>query len=529
MPAKVIAIAMDSADGELVERWMDAGLLPGLARLRREGAWGRIAGGRRYRAEAVWGTLLTGCEPERTGYWTELAFEPGAYGVDARGAYDYVAHPQFHALGEARRVAVVDVPQTRPSPDVAGPQVVGWGAHEPRHPSCSSPPELFGELVDRHGRHPALRKDHATFWNPVAVARLRRALRIGVRRRLAICTELLAREPWDLFMTAFSETHSAGHHLLHLSGATGHPLYRARRDDPLLEVYQAVDRAAQELVAVAGDEAAVVVFSPYGMEPATELPSMVFLPELCYRLSFPGRRALAPGGDGPPPPVLRHPRALTWERWLWRSRDSAARRACARRATAGRALLPAGHVVRRPLAPDARLRPARRRRGLRAGEPRRARARRDRAARPVRGGLRRDGGAPARAARRPHRAADRERGPAHPERPRRPGARAARRRPGGLLELGGLGRGRQPERRPHRPVPFARTGTHVNRGFIAVRGPGVAPGSRLADGRVTDVAATILDLVGASPRAPDRRPAAARHRVAPGPPTGPSVRGALPV
>ena len=322
MPAKVIAIAMDSADGELVERWMDAGLLPGLARLRREGAWGRIAGGRRYRAEAVWGTLLTGCEPERTGYWTELAFEPGAYSVDARGAYDYVAHPQFHALGEARRVAVVDVPQTRPSPDVAGPQVVGWGAHEPRHPSCSSPQELFGELVDRHGRHPALRKDHATFWNPVAVARLRRALRIGTRRRLAICKELLARERWDLFVTAFSETHSAGHHLWHLSGATGHPLYRERRNDPLLEVFQAVDRAAQELVAAAGDEAAVVVFSPYGMESATELPSMVFLPELCYRLSFPGRRALAPGDEGPPPPVLRHPRALTWERWLWRGRDS---------------------------------------------------------------------------------------------------------------------------------------------------------------------------------------------------------------
>ena len=132
MPAKVIAIAMDSADGELVERWMDAGLLPGLARLRREGAWGRIAGGRRYRAEAVWGTLLTGCEPERTGYWTELAFEPEAYRVTARGAYDYLAHPAFHALGEAHRVTVFDVPQTRLSPDVTGPQVLGWGAHEPR-------------------------------------------------------------------------------------------------------------------------------------------------------------------------------------------------------------------------------------------------------------------------------------------------------------------------------------------------------------------------------------------------------------
>jgi hypothetical protein len=47
----------------------------------------------------------------------------------------------------------------------------------------------------------------------------------------------------------------------------------------------------------------------------------------------------------------------------------------------------------------------------------------------------------------------------------------------------------------------------VDRGFIAVRGPGATPGSRLPDGRITDVTATILDLVGAPPRQPlDGRP-----------------------
>ena len=41
MSAKVIAIGMDAGDPVLLERWMDGGLLPGLAALRREGAWGR--------------------------------------------------------------------------------------------------------------------------------------------------------------------------------------------------------------------------------------------------------------------------------------------------------------------------------------------------------------------------------------------------------------------------------------------------------------------------------------------------------
>jgi predicted AlkP superfamily phosphohydrolase/phosphomutase len=506
MPAKVIAIAMDSADGELVERWMDAGRLPGLARLRREGAWGRVAGGPTYRAEAPWTTLLTGCEPERTGYWTELALDPGTYRVEGRGAYDFVAHPQFHALGDWRRVAVVDVPQTRPSTDVAGVQVIGWGAHEPRHPSCSSPPALFGELVDRHGPHPALRKDHATFWNPVAVARLRRALRIGTRRRAAICADLLARETWDLFVTAFSETHSAGHHLLHLSGAAEHPLYRKRRGDPLLDAYRAVDRAIEQLAEAAGRDASVLVFSPYGMEPATELPCLVFLPELCYRLSFPGRRALGPGGEGPPPPVLRHPRALTWERWLWGTRDPGAEGLRSPREW--------GELSYQPAIWYSDLWPRMRAFALPGGVEGYVRVNL--------AGRERDGIVPpdeyqavcAEIEERLHELRDPRSGrPVVKEVVRTragPGDRApglpdadlvVRWHPGpwDVVDSPAVGR--------IGPVPFARTGTHVDRGFIAARGPGVAPGSSLPDGRITDVTATILSLVGAPPPRPiDGRP-----------------------
>ena len=248
MPAKVIAIAMDSADGELVERWMDAGLLPGLARLRREGAWGRIAGGRSLPRRGRVDTLLTGCEPERTGYWTELVFDPGRTAWTARGAYDFVAHPQFHALGDARRVAVVDVPQTRPSPDVAGPP--GDRLGRPRAPA---PVVLLAAgAVRRAGgppRAPPGPQEGPRHLLEPGRGRAPAAGRCGSAPGAgrAICAELLAREPWDLFMTAFSETHSAGHHLWHLSARHGHPLYRRGRDDPLLEAYRAVDRAAQEL------------------------------------------------------------------------------------------------------------------------------------------------------------------------------------------------------------------------------------------------------------------------------------------
>ena len=47
------------------------------------------------------------------------------------------------------------------------------------------------------------------------------------------------------------------------------------------------------------------------------------------------------------------------------------------------------------------------------------------------------------------------------------------------------------------PVPYGRTGSHVNRGFVLAEGPGIEPGSTLPEGRVIDVAPTLLSLLGA--------------------------------
>jgi hypothetical protein len=51
---------------------------------------------------------------------------------------------------------------------------------------------------------------------------------------------------------------------------------------------------------------------------STDLPSMVFLPELLYRLAFPGRIGLAPGRAGAPvPPVVKPPATRSWRSVLW--------------------------------------------------------------------------------------------------------------------------------------------------------------------------------------------------------------------
>jgi len=294
----VVALGIDAASVGLLETWIEQGQLPALAALRARSSRAHLRGGDAYRAETPWTCFLTGCEPEQTGYWTMLRFSPGDYGVEDVGAYDFSEYAPFYALGESYRVAAFDLPQSRLSAGVNGVQVISWGAHSPLAPRGSQPAELLAEIESAFGRHPALLRDEATLWRPHECKRLERWLGEGIERRGKICEHLLQRERWDLFLTAFGESHSAGHHLWHRGRE--HPLAsRIERDggDPVLRTYQAIDRAIAGIQAAAPADAYTVVFTTEGMETnCMDLPSLVFLPELLYRLSFPDGFGL--GGDG---------------------------------------------------------------------------------------------------------------------------------------------------------------------------------------------------------------------------------------
>lgn len=303
MKKPVIAIGLDAADPLLLEEWMSQGHLKNLSRLREQGTYTHLNNIDYYRAETPWTTFLTGCSPQKTGYWGMVKFYEGTYKVDEPGAYSFAEYPPFYALGEDYRVAVFDMPQAALSDQVNGLQVLAWGAHSPFSSSHSRPSHLFQELVSQHGVHPGLLKDNADCMDLCDISRLQKVLETGISRRSAICQDLLQRETWDLFLTIFGETHSAGHYMWHTSQP--HPLYKlgdSSSSDALLEVYEATDRAIGEILTKAPENAHIMVFAAHGMgSNVMDLPSMLFLPELLYRWSFPGKFGLALGKLGTTP------------------------------------------------------------------------------------------------------------------------------------------------------------------------------------------------------------------------------------
>ncbi|MGJ3253842.1 MAG: alkaline phosphatase family protein [Elainellaceae cyanobacterium] len=321
MKHSVIAIGLDAADPTLIETWMAQGHLKTLQRLRDRGTYGRLTNSQYYKAETPWTTFLTGCLPEKTGYWAPLKFREGTYEVDEVQAYDFAEYPPFYALGQDYRVAVFDMPQSVLTDQANGPQVLAWGAHSPQTPTHSLPESFLQTLCDRHGKHPALHKDHGDWWDQTYLTRLQKNLKQGIKRRISICREILQHDQWDLFLTVFGEPHSAGHDFWYLS-QPDHPLHAHRSGidgDPLLDVFKEMDRAIGEIVSDVPDDTYVMVFAAHGSgNNTTDVSSMMFLPEFLYRFSFPGQVMLAPGKAGAPvPPVVTSPRRKTWSGEIW--------------------------------------------------------------------------------------------------------------------------------------------------------------------------------------------------------------------
>ena len=320
----VIAIGLESASPALLEKWMAEGYLENLAELRRRGAYGHLENVEYHGTETEWTTFLTGCLPEKTGYWRPLRFKPSTYQLDRIGAFDFVRQQPFYALGPDYRVAAFDLPQTTLSPNVNGAQVMAWGAHDPQTERRSHPPELLPDLRATYGDHPAFNKAFGdNWWDADYQQSLEYALKAGISRRAAIARDLLKQEPWDLFVTIFGETHSAGHNFWHLS-QDDHPLNQYAdkagfSHDPLRETFQSIDRAIGEILKDAPENANIVIFNALGMGPNyNELPSMFFLGEVLFRLSFPGEQAFSYSAPGTPlGPVVNPENADNWGEAIW--------------------------------------------------------------------------------------------------------------------------------------------------------------------------------------------------------------------
>jgi predicted AlkP superfamily phosphohydrolase/phosphomutase len=329
---RVMAIGLDSPNQALFLRWIAEGYLPNLRKLRERSKAVAVSSIKQFSNEHCWIPMLTGQNRDRWDHWLDN-WDARTYRYNEASIFDWLKAPVFYALGDQRRVVAFDL--TAPIvADVNGTQVSGWASELNECFPQSHPPELLGELLDRHGPDPKLGNarnvtnqlsnrqgvSHVVpnIYKPEVLKEYARALERSIERRTAACLDVMGKGDWDLFTTLYSETHTGGHSLWHLSQP--HPLNRVWQEegDPLLRLFQAADRSIGRLLEEIGGTDFVVFYTIDEMVPdSLENARAVLLPEFIYRWNFPGKAALAQGTYGEPPPEPRLDYSAHWKHETW--------------------------------------------------------------------------------------------------------------------------------------------------------------------------------------------------------------------
>lgn len=266
---KLLMIGLDAAEGTLVRRWAGGGYLPNIARLIGNSGIHDLSSPAVQFPDQVWPAIYLSRSSANLSRYFYIRLKPGEWKLEMIGD-DLNGTPFWvEASRHGKFSVVIDAPKASLSPPFAGRQIASWGSHASHAETASHPPELLREVTARHGRYPVHSCDaHGN--KPRDFQLLRDQLVAGVAAREKLLADLASQPGWDLFFGGFSETHCAGHHFWHFQDEN-HPRHdpsdRHGLKNSMREVYQAVDRSIGNVIAAAGPDTEVLVFSGHGMGP----------------------------------------------------------------------------------------------------------------------------------------------------------------------------------------------------------------------------------------------------------------------
>jgi predicted AlkP superfamily phosphohydrolase/phosphomutase len=264
---RVFAIGLDMGDGELIRYWSDQGQLPHFASLLSSGTWVDLESTAQVLHTSTWPTFATGTLPGRHGVYFPYQPKPG-HQLAQHIQPDQYGVPTFWKMADAqgRSCVVYDVPETFPEAGFQGRAIFDWGTWAWYGRPCACPPSVLKDMKSRFGRYPlGFEAKRLGAKIPDAGVLEKRVLR-SIAYKVDTARWLLHQDAWQLAVLGFGEPHPAGHYLWPLEAddvASGD----ARAFQPLLHVYQALDRALGELLDHLPADTAVMIVSGDGIRP----------------------------------------------------------------------------------------------------------------------------------------------------------------------------------------------------------------------------------------------------------------------
>jgi predicted AlkP superfamily phosphohydrolase/phosphomutase len=281
---RLLVIALDMADGDLIRYWSRQGHLPHFASLIGSGTWIDLESTAEVLHTSTWPTFATGTLPGKHGIYFPYQPKPGHQLAQHVQPDQYGAATFWHlADRQGCRCVMYDVPETFPEPGFRGKAIFDWGTWAWYGKPCGQPSTLLKQMKSRFGRYPLGFEAKRLGASMPNLGVLEERLLRSVKYKLSTAQWLLQQNPWNLAVVGFCEGHPAGHYLwpAHVDA-----IDHAREDEieSLLGIYSALDQAVGTFLDVLPGDGAVFVVSGDGVR--ANRCGWYLLPTVLERLGY---------------------------------------------------------------------------------------------------------------------------------------------------------------------------------------------------------------------------------------------------
>lgn len=267
--SKVWVVGLDGATFDLLRPLMDAGRLPNLARIAAEGVHGSLESTVPPVTAPAWVSFMTGMNPGKHGVFDFTV--RGTHGLTWASSRAVRAPKLWHILGRhGKKVGVINVPVTYPAELVNGYVVPGFlmprGATRFTHP-----PELYDEMVKAVGDYVINVKIEGREKGDEAAARgLVSEIKDAVARREAVVHYLLDSHPTDFMMVVFMSLDKVQHvfwKYLDPRSSLYETVEGAWYRGLVMPCYEQVDAVIGRLMVRSDERTTLVLMSDHGFGP----------------------------------------------------------------------------------------------------------------------------------------------------------------------------------------------------------------------------------------------------------------------
>lgn len=250
---KIIFLAIDSGDKNLIQRWAQDGTMPTIHSLMDNGLVGHTESAEALYVGSTWPCFYTGVNPGRHGFHRLTQIVPGTYDFRPCFPGEFIkCEPFWIPLSRSgKNIAILDIPLSWITKEINGIQILEWGSHDMMYGFHAWPRPLKRDILKRFGVHPMNKSCDSFERTLYGFCELRDLLVEGVNRKCDLTRHFLKQKDWDFFAQVFTESQCIGHQCWHLHDPT-HPNFDAsvvsQTGDPIREVYRAIDHAIGKIL-----------------------------------------------------------------------------------------------------------------------------------------------------------------------------------------------------------------------------------------------------------------------------------------